>query len=92
MNKSSNNAKIRTVHINSRGQLVVPEDIRKDLEITGEATLVLIEKGGEIVIKKESDVLKRMGEDTFWKSLSQESMKKAWENEDEIWDDIWRDA
>ncbi len=81
--------KIRTVNINSRGQLVLPEDMRKDLGIKGEATLVLVEKGGEVLIKKESDVLMALeGEELFWKRLSQESMKRAWEKEDDIWDDI----
>ena len=80
--------KIRTVNIGSRGQLVVPEDIRKDLGIKEEATLVLIERRGEIVLKKESDVLKAIEEDTFWKRLSEEAVKRAWTKEDEIWDDI----
>ena len=80
--------KIRTVNIGSRGQLVVPEDIRKDMEIKGETTLVLIERRGEIVLKKESDVLKAMEEGTFWKRLSEEAMERAWTKEDEIWDDI----
>ena len=43
---------------------------------------------GEIVIKKESDILKAIDEDMFWKRLSQESMKGAWNKEDEIWDKI----
>ncbi|MBI2084051.1 MAG: AbrB/MazE/SpoVT family DNA-binding domain-containing protein [Candidatus Aenigmarchaeota archaeon] len=81
--------RIRTVNISERGQLVVPEDIRKDLGIKGEETLVLIEKGDEIVLKRESDVLKMMGsEDAFWKTLSEKIMERAWEKEDEIWDSI----
>ena len=89
MNKTNIKEKIRTVNISNRGQLVVPEDIRKDLGIKGEATLVLIEKNGEIVLRKESDILRAIeGEDLFWKRLSQETLERAWEKEDEIWDDI----
>jgi|SRR3989338_2412097 len=82
--------KIRTVAVNERGQIVIPEDIRKELGIEGSATLVLIEKEGEIVIKKESDVLSAMNEDTFWKAAAKESMKRAWSKEDEVWDKIAR--
>jgi len=85
MNK---NEKIRTVNIGNRGQLVIPEDIRRDLGIRGEATLVLIERSGEIMLKKESDVLRSLEEDDFWKKMSQEAIKRAWDKEDDIWDDI----
>ena len=89
MNKANLKEKIRTVNISNRGQLVVPEDIRKDMGIEGETTLVLIEKRGEIVIKKESEVLKEIeGEDMIWRRLSQEALKRAWDKEDEIWDEI----
>ena len=91
MNKTNIKEKIRTVNISNRGQLVVPEDIRKDLGIKGEATLVLIEKNGEIVLRKESDILRAIeGEDLFWKRLSQETLERAWEKEDEIWDEIYK--
>ena len=79
--------KIRTVRVNERGQLVIPEDIRKDFGIKGSTTLVLIENNGEIVIKKESEVFAAL-EDKFWKALSQTSIKRAWSKEDEVWDKI----
>ncbi len=47
-------SKIRTVNINSRGQIVIPEEFRKDLNIKGGETLVLVERSGEITIKREN--------------------------------------
>ena len=88
MNKQNIKEKIRTVNIGARGQLVVPEDIRKDLGIKGGSTLVLIERRDEIVLKKEADVLKAMEEDVFWKRLSEEALKNAWDKEDDVWDNI----
>lgn len=90
MNKMNNKKKwrIRTVAVNERGQIVIPEDIRKDMGIEGTDTLVIIEKEGEIVIKKESEVLAALGEDAFWKALARESMGRAWGKEDELWDKI----
>ena len=84
-------SKIRTVSVNERGQIVIPEDIRKDLGITKASTLVIIESQGEIVLKKEEDILEAVkGEDEFWKIMAMESMKKAWNKEDEIWDKIYQ--
>lgn len=82
--------RIRTVAVNERGQIVIPEDIRKELGIGKSATLVLIEKDDEIIIRKESDVLSALDEDTFWKTLARESMKHAWNKEDDVWDEIAR--
>jgi len=84
--------KIRTVSVNERGQIVIPEDIRKDFGISAASTLVIIERKGEIVLKKESDILEAIeDEDRFWKALSPEAMKKAWSKEDEIWDKIYKE-
>lgn len=49
--------KIRTVSLNDRGQIVIPEDIRKDFGIEGSSILVLIERDGEIVLRRERDIL-----------------------------------
>lgn len=87
-----NTKKIRTVNLNERGQIVIPEDVRKDFGIEGTTTLVLIERKGEIVLKKESDVLEAIeSEDKFWKFLSIEAMRKAWNKEDEVWDKIYNE-
>jgi hypothetical protein len=30
-------------------------------------------------------------EDKFWKSLSRESLKRAWSKEDDVWDKIFKE-
>lgn len=86
---NTNIKKLRTINLNKRGQIVIPEDIRKDFGIEKSATLVIMEREDELVLKKEVDVLKAMeGEDKFWKRLSQEVLEKAWGKEDEVWDKI----
>ncbi len=85
--------KLRTVSMNDRGQIVIPEDMRKSMKFSSRDILVLIEKDNQIVIKKESEVAERLeNEDEFWKKLSAESMKHAWAKEDEIWDKIAKDV
>ena len=87
------NKRIRTVIVNERGQIVIPEEVRKDFEISKGSTLVLIERNKELLLKKESDVLERIeDEDMFWKFLSRESLKRAWSKEDDVWDKAYKEG
>ena len=89
INMNETKLRVRTVSMGERGQIVIPEDMRKDLELQGKETLVLIEKGGEIVIRKEFKVVKSLlAEDELWEKASMESLRDAWGKEDEIWDAI----
>ncbi len=81
-------SRIRTVNVNERGQIVIPEDIRRDLGIVDSTTLVMIEKEGEILIRKESDVISALDDDLFWKSVARESLERAWSEEDGTWNKI----
>ena len=83
--------KLRTVSVNERGQLVIPEDIRKDFGIKGSTTLVMIETGGELVLRKESEVIAAV-EDKFWSALSRLAMRDAWGKDDEVWDKLAKDV
>ena len=83
--------KIRTVKVNERGQIVIPEDIRKDFGIKKSSVLVMIEGTQEIILRKESDILNDINdEEVFWRNLSVESMKIAWDKEDSGWDEIFK--
>jgi len=82
--------KVRTVAVNERGQIVIPEDIRRELGIESSTTLVLIEKDGEIVMKKESEILSALDDNAFWGAVVKDSMRRAWNKEDEVWDKLAR--
>src|SRR3989338_1209032 len=89
INMNETKLRVRTVSMGERGQIVIPEDMRKDLELQGKETLVLIEKDGEIVIRKEFKVVTSLlAEDELWAKASMESLRDAWGKEDEIWDAI----
>ena len=82
--------RMRTISLNERGQIVIPEDIRKDFGMDRDTTLVLIERENEIVLRMENDVLKILdGEHSFWRKLQGEAIKNAWSKEDEIWDKVF---
>ncbi len=83
-------AKIKTVTLGERGQVVIPEEFRIDLKLKKNETLVLIEKNGELIIKKQEAVLRKLSEeddeDFFWLKLAEESLKDVWDNEE---DNVW---
>lgn len=85
--KTITSRRIRTVSVNERGQLVIPEDIRRDFGIKGNSTLVLLEYSEGLVLKKESEVFEAL-DSIFWEALSKKALQNAWGREDEVWDKI----
>lgn len=81
---TSRDRRIRTVKVNERGQLVIPEDVRADLRIKGNTTLVLIERGDEIVLRREEDVLEDL--EGTWRQVSRHALARAWDAGDDAWD------
>lgn len=73
---------MRTVKVTSRGQFVIPEEMRKDLHIVGETVLVIVEDGDRLILRREQDVLR----EGFWRNAGQRALARAWVDEDEVWD------
>lgn len=91
---SMTSMKMKTVSMNERGVLVIPEEVRQDLGLEGKTTLVLVESENEIILKKQEDVIELVNrrEDDFWRKLSEESLRRAWGKEDEVWDKLVKKA
>lgn len=72
----------KIIKVTDKGQISLPVRIRENLEIDTGDSLIVVQSGDSLVIKKVkkdefSDLLK----------LSEISLKKLWDNpEDEIWD------
>lgn len=79
---------MRTVKVNDRGQLVIPEEMRRDLGIDGDTVLVLVERGNEIVLRREEDVLREL--EGAWRHLARAALQRAWGEEDEVWEAHYR--
>ena len=60
-NDQKTETRLRTVVANERGQIVIPEEIRRDMGIGKGTALVLVQKGSEIIIKLEREFLEGMG-------------------------------
>ncbi|HKZ49558.1 MAG TPA: AbrB/MazE/SpoVT family DNA-binding domain-containing protein [Candidatus Nanoarchaeia archaeon] len=75
-------AHIRTVTVSSKGQIVIPEEIRKELAIKEGSKLVLIEKEGKMMLEKEEDTFK----DVY--KFSAKALAEIWARPEE---DIWHE-
>ncbi len=81
---------LRTVTVSEKGQLAIPIDIRRRLNIRKGEKLLLAVKGKRVLIEKSEDLSKRMEVDFEpLLALSEKTAKKLWDNEkDAIWDKI----
>ncbi len=50
----------------------------------------MVKKEGEILPKKEAEVLETLDENRFWKALSHKAMESAWGKEDEAWEKFYK--
>ncbi|MFH0869211.1 MAG: AbrB/MazE/SpoVT family DNA-binding domain-containing protein [archaeon] len=88
-------AHIKTVAVSSKGQIVIPEEMRKNLAIREGTKLVLIEREGKIVVEKEERLLAKMEkilseeekEQLGWMLLAEKSLAKIWDNpkDEAVW-------
>jgi AbrB family looped-hinge helix DNA binding protein len=84
---------INSIKVSSRGQIVIPENMRKSLKINEGTKLVLIERGKKIILEKEKDFMEELNklqqtkEKIGWLNLAERNMKKLWDNpkDEKIW-------
>ncbi|MBD3204042.1 AbrB/MazE/SpoVT family DNA-binding domain-containing protein [Candidatus Woesearchaeota archaeon] len=84
---------METVKVSSRGQIVIPEKIRKKLNIKKGTKLIMTERGKKIILEHEKDFLKRLAkyenkkEDAGWLMIAEKNISKLWDNprDEEIW-------
>ena len=84
---------IETIKVSSRGQIVIPENMRKALKIKEGTKLVAIGKGKRIILEQEADFLAGLSEAETakekegWLALAEKNLSKVWDNpeDDEEW-------
>ncbi len=69
---------IDTTKMSSRGQIVIPLDMRKDIK-EGDK-LIVIKKDNEIILKKEINDLALLSEDSFAETWLNEKENDAWKD------------
>ena len=79
--------KLKTIRVSHKGQIAIPADIRRDLNIREGEELLLVKKGERIMLEKPKEFAREIEEE--FKDLlmiTESSLKKLWLNkEDEIW-------
>lgn len=81
---------MHVVKVSSKGQIVIPKEIRKRHRLGRDTSLVLLESGDALVLRKKADV-EEILKDEFGPLLraSEETLKEFWGNpEDDVWDDV----
>ena len=77
----------KIVTVSGKGQISIPQEIRKHLAIEKVSKLVLVLKDKKLLIRKASYASQSIGDD-FKDTVqhSEISLKKIWDNdEDEVW-------
>ena len=81
---------LTTVTVSEKGQLAIPVDIRRRLNIKKGDKLLIVVHGNKVMIEK-SDVISNKVKEDFGHllKLSESSAKKLWDNDkDAIWDNV----
>jgi len=77
------------VKLSSKGQLVIPENIRSELGLVEGSTCILRTVDNKIILEKTDDVerkiafLEQQKERLGWSKLMEKSLKKVWDNEED---------
>jgi len=81
---------VHVVKVSSKGQIVIPKEVRKRHRVDRDTDLVLIESGDALVLRKKADV-EALLKDEFTPLLraSDQALKDLWDNsEDDVWNEL----
>ena len=87
---SAERTELETVTVSEKGQLAIPVDIRRKLNIKKGDKLLIVVHGSKVMIEKSDAIAERVKEDFEpLLKLSDKTARKLWENkEDAIWDNV----
>lgn len=84
---------IKTVKVSDKGQIAIPKDLRKKINLKKGETLIIACRGKDLLLKKPNYLFKfrKLSDEELEKKallkLSEMSFAKDWNSkEDEIWD------
>ena len=75
---------MKIIKLSEKGQIALPTEIRKEMDLKKGDELVIFELGNRIMIQKKEKVAEKI-EDDFkdWKELAKISLQKAWDDEED---------
>ncbi len=80
---------LKTVKVSQKGQIVIPIDIQRELNIKKGDKLILVKEGRRLMLEKPQRFAKKITDEfKDLMKLSEPSLRKLWLNkEDEIWNE-----
>jgi AbrB family looped-hinge helix DNA binding protein len=81
---------VHVIKVSSKGQIVIPKEVRKRHRLERDTDLVLVESGDAIVLRKKADVERALkGEFVPLLRASEDALRNLWDNpEDDVWNDV----
>ncbi len=85
---------IESVKVSSKGQIVIPENVRKKLNIKEGTKLILRERKNKIILETEKEflydlsIMEKMKESKGWLMVAEKSLAKDWLSDDE--EETWK--
>jgi AbrB family looped-hinge helix DNA binding protein len=81
---------VHIVRVSSKGQIVIPKEVREKHKIRRNSDLIVQDAGDSIILRNKSDV-ERILADRFHPFLraAEKSLAEIWNNpEDDVWDTL----
>ena len=81
---------MHTLRVSSKGQIVIPKEVRERHRLARDTDLVLFEEGDALILRKKADV-ERVLKDRFYPFLrvAEARLGELWDNpEDDVWNDV----
>ena len=81
---------MHVVKVSSKGQIVIPKEVRKRHRLGRDTNLVLVESGDALVLRKKTDVEEILRDECGpLLRASEETLKELWGNpEADVWDGV----
>ena len=79
---------IKTVKVSGKGQIAIPRQVQRDLDIKKGDEFILVTKDNKILLEKTEEMFDDFEEGIDWLRASESSLSKLWDNkEDDIWEE-----
>ncbi|MBI2648028.1 MAG: AbrB/MazE/SpoVT family DNA-binding domain-containing protein [Thaumarchaeota archaeon] len=87
---SGERTELETLTVSEKGQLAIPVDIRRKLNIKKGDKLLIVVHGNKMMLEKSDAISDRVKEDFgHLLKLSENTAKKLWDNDkDAVWDNV----
>ena len=78
---------IKTIKVSDKGQIAIPQNIRKEAGIKTGDELIIAQTNGKILLEKSKKISTKIKDDfRDLVKFSEQSLRRIWDNKE---DDIW---